>query len=88
MKNRLGKERRFTFGKYEGFTFEQVLNKDVKYMEFMSCKFSRLFSDYEHQAIRNKKFSLCNHDFNKPYCAKRTPLENELYNIARQIMTW
>lgn len=82
---RISEDRRFEFGKYEGLTINEVIEKDLQYVEYlMNSKIHWLFNDYEKQKVRNKRHSLNNKDINSVNVKGRTPFEEEMYRILRE----
>lgn len=77
-------DRRFEFGKYEGLTVSEVIEKDPQYIEYMSSKISWLFNDNEKQALRNLRNRQKNKDIRTFNVKSRTPFEEEMYRVLNK----
>lgn len=78
-------DRRFEFGKYNGFTVKEIILKDPSYIEFMSSKVNWLFTSEEKQELRNFRSRQKNKDVNKKNDKSRSSFENEMYHIFRNL---
>lgn len=82
---RISNDRRFEFGKYEGLTVSEVMEKDFQYVEYINSKLSWLFNDEEKQKIRNMSHKKKNRDIHMVNVKTRTPFEEEMYKVFKQI---
>ena len=82
---RISEDRRFEFGKYKGLTVNEVIKKDPQYVEYLSEKIHWLFNDTELQTLRNLRHRQKNKDICLFNVKSRTPLEEEMYNVFRQL---
>ena len=59
---RISYDRRFEFGKYNGFSVLDVIYKDPQYVEYISSKIGWLFNDREMQVLCNLRHKQKNKD--------------------------
>lgn len=78
---RMTLDRRFEFGKYKGITFDEVLEKDLQYVVYLSNKINWLFTEREKCAIRNVIHKNKNNDIHMVNVKSRTPFEEEMYRV-------
>lgn len=78
---RMTPDRRFEFGKYKGITFNEVLEKDLQYVVYLSNKINWIFTEREKCAIRNAIHKNKNNDIHMVNVKSRTPFEEEMYRV-------
>lgn len=81
---KISADRRFEFGKYEGLTVNEVIQKDPQYVEYLSSKIGWLFTDSELQTLRNLRHRQKNRDICTFNVKSRTPFEEEMYRVANR----
>lgn len=81
---KISADRRFEFGKYEGLTVNEVIQKDPQYVEYLSSKIGWLFTVNELQTLRNLKHRQKNRDICTFNVKSRTPFEEEMYRVANR----
>ena len=82
---RLSADRKFEFGKYAGLSFDEVMSKDLQYVEYINSKITWLFTDGEKQKMRNLRNKMSNRDVKTFNVKSRTPFEEEMYKLLNQI---
>lgn len=78
-------DRKFNFGKYKGFSFNEILEKDFQYLEYMNSKIKWLFNVSEKIKIRNTSNRLSNRDIITINGKCRSDFEEEMYNIFNKM---
>lgn len=81
------KERRFEFGKYNGFRVLDIIKKDPGYIEFMLSEVGCwLFTVSERRILRNFRSKQNNDDIYMSKVKTRNAIEEEMYKICRKII--
>lgn len=81
---RISADRRFEFGKYNGLTVSEVMEKDPQYLEYMNSKISWLLNETEKQSLRNLRSRQRNKDIYSRNVKSRTPFEEEMYKVFKR----
>ena len=79
-------DRRFEFGKYNGYTVLDIIKKNPGYIEYMLSKVGGwLFTKSEKQALRNFRSKQKNKDVFMSNVKTRNAIEEEMYGILRKL---
>lgn len=78
---KISSDRKLGFGKYCGFSVNDIIDTDPQYFEYMSSKVNCLFNEHELQRLRNIRSKSANKDIHSHNVKTRTKFEEEMYSI-------